>query len=383
MSTLTSAGVPAFRCRVDNSGPSIVARTPEFMAMMQDLTGQLDEYTLLARLAAAWPADPGDAPFMLGAANLDWQCVLTRFDAPSADYLAIFRVCERLQVPSVAFSTMIDNLPDVVTRHDRHFRCVYANPAIEQLTGISADQHIGRDLRTLFMAEERRANTDSVYQRVFDTGEIVTVDFGYAGPGGLRNYQARAMPEFDHDGRVQTVLSIIRDVTELTQLQQQLERLARTDPLTSLLNRRSFLECAGAALDRARRGHCELSLLMLDVDNMKCINDRFGHAAGDRVLEALSRMLVTETRAQDFVARLGGDEFCIALIDTDATQADAVAERLCRRVNDIAVCDDRSVELSVSVGVTQAGPTDTCAADLIARVDTLMYQAKLRVREMS
>ena len=377
LATLALAGVPAFHCRDSSGGIEIVARTPGFMAAMQALAGRLDERSLLSRLPSP-VAQTGAAPVVIGSDDTPgWRCVLHAVDGQPGEHLAILDLPPQWGPYDDAFLTIVENLPDVVTRYDREFRCRYANPALGATTGIPADTRLGKTYAETGAAAALTNGFEAAFRRVLDTGEPVEIEFDYVGPTGLRHYLGRAAPEFDRDGEVESILSVVRDISDVKRLAHQLEQLARTDPLTSLLNRRSFTARLGTELDRVQRGHGGFSLLMLDLNNFKFINDRFGHVAGDRVLETVARILTGETRSQDVAARLGGDEFCVALIDTDAAAAADIARRIAERVGAIVDDTGRPIGVSVSVGVAAAEATDATALDLLARVDMLMYQAKL------
>ncbi|BBY57378.1 hypothetical protein MSAR_05140 [Mycolicibacterium sarraceniae] len=344
---------------------------------MQSITGQLDEQSLLARLDDQWPSAVGNAAFTIAAQQEPfWQCMIRVVDAEQGDYLAILRLPDELQASHDAFVTIIENLPDVVTRYSREFRCIYANPALGVATGIPAETRFGKTYAETGAPVALDAEFEAAFQRVVDTGEPIEIAFDYAGPSGVRHYLGRATPEFDHEGRVTSILSVVRDISEVRRLQHQLEQLARTDPLTALLNRRSFTARLGLELDLVQRGQAGLTLLLLDLDNFKDINDRFGHVAGDRVLETVGQVLTEETRPQDVAARLGGDEFCVALINTDADSARDVAQRISRRIRGICGQDGRPLGISASVGVAQAEEQDKTAEDLLSRVDVLLYQVK-------
>jgi diguanylate cyclase (GGDEF)-like protein/PAS domain S-box-containing protein len=377
LAALAAAGVPAFHCHRTDTGLTIVSRTPEFVGVMQALAGRLDERTLLTRLDAQWPATAGDGPFTIAAAHdPEWQCALQSLDSDEGDHLAILSLPAAWQEPTDAFFSIVEHLPDVITRFDREFRYQYANPPMARLTGIAHETRLGRTQYEVGTSSELAGAFQAIYQQVFDTGEPAELEFDYPGTTGLRHYLGRATPEFDHEGQVQTVLSVVRDITEVKRLQHQLEQLAGTDPLTSLLNRRSFVAQLGAELERARREQGDLSLLMLDLNNFKQINDRFGHVAGDQVLEAVGRILLEETDSRHIAARLGGDEFCVALIDVGEPAAQQAAERIGQRISAIALHSGEPAGVSVSVGVATAGESDTTALDMLARVDMLMYRVK-------
>ncbi len=214
------------------------------------------------------------------------------------------------------------------------------------------------------------------HDRVFATGEGVEREFEFPGLEGSRWYLFRVIPEFDATGEVRTVLSTARDITELKLLQEQLTELAQTDSLTALLNRRSFLDRLDAELVRARNQQARLSLLLLDVDDFKSINDRFGHPGGDNVLQTIGSVLREETGAYDFAGRLGGDEFGVGLVGADPEFAQEVSDRIRRRIGELAGQQIGAGTVKVSIGMATAEASDRRVSDLIARVDQSMYSEK-------
>lgn len=156
-----------------------------------------------------------------------------------------------------------------------------------------------------------------------------------------------------------------------------LERLASVDPLTGAWNRRALQELARRGLSLDRR-HCRPSaLLLVDVDHFKRINDTFGHAAGDVVLEALVHRMHGLLRAGDVVGRLGGEEFVVFLPCTDGAGAREVAERLRLAVQAEAFhCEGRAIPATVSVGIGERLPGEADLAALLQRADRALYAAK-------
>ncbi len=156
------------------------------------------------------------------------------------------------------------------------------------------------------------------------------------------------------------------------------QRLATTDHLTGLLNRRAFMDVVTAELSRVQRYGPPLMLLVLDVDHFKRINDQRGHNVGDRVLESLAVVLRQELRLSDTIARWGGEEFVVALPETEDA---AVAERLRCAVEKLDVRDDRGehVPVTVSIGGAAALRTDSLES-LVQRADMSMYEAKAKGR---
>ena len=154
---------------------------------------------------------------------------------------------------------------------------------------------------------------------------------------------------------------------------RELAALATEDPLTGLLNRRAFLRAAERDRALAARTGAPLSVVMLDLDHFKAINDRYGHAVGDEVLRATAAALTGASRKTDRVARLGGEEFVLWLPDTPAAGAALLADKVRARLAEIAVpgFDGR---LTASAGV--AAFTGESLTDLLRRADAALYRAK-------
>ena len=161
-----------------------------------------------------------------------------------------------------------------------------------------------------------------------------------------------------------------------TLLEEQ-QRLATIDPLTNLRNRRSFIELVRVELGRAQRYELPLSLVLLDVDHFKAINDGYGHAAGDQVLAAIGSLLRQALRGPDIAARWGGEEFVVALPSTDLAGALVLAERLRQSVESLPISPDgKSVAVTASFGVASYRPGESLEA-AIDRADRAMYGAKV------
>jgi diguanylate cyclase (GGDEF)-like protein len=154
--------------------------------------------------------------------------------------------------------------------------------------------------------------------------------------------------------------------------EQQLRRLATTDELTGLSNRRHFIERAREAIDVAHRYGQWCSFAAIDVDRFKDINDQRGHLAGDDALVMLSTVLKANLRATDLAARLGGDEFVVLMPLTDPEAANPVAERIRQAVRE----DGERLGLSVSIGVASLQGAKVSLEELMARADTALYAAK-------
>ncbi len=169
---------------------------------------------------------------------------------------------------------------------------------------------------------------------------------------------------------------VVHLLREVDAAHHRAQHLAWHDDLTGLLNRRRFVEMGHVELDLAQRQGLVLSAVLLDVDNFKLVNDRYGHAGGDAVLQALGRILPSALRGMDMSCRWGGEEFALLLHGVGGDSAAGIIERLRQAVAQTAiVAAGQSLRCTVSIGVAQARRGDSFDA-LMRRADDAMYSAK-------
>lgn len=188
-----------------------------------------------------------------------------------------------------------------------------------------------------------------------------------------------AQPVFDEAGAYIGYRGVDVDVTELTLAQRELEQMALHDPLTGLANRRKFMSRYELELARQRRSGGSLSLLLIDIDHFKEINDRWGHLVGDDCLRRIANVLSSNLRVVDLIARFGGEEFIVLLCDTGLEQALRIAEQLRQVVaaTRLEAPDGTTIGLTVSIGVASRPDGDARDFDqLLADADAGAYAAK-------
>lgn len=184
------------------------------------------------------------------------------------------------------------------------------------------------------------------------------------------------------------VLSIIAAqvsmAVERKRMEEELLIQATVDGLTGIYNRRHFLVRAEEELQRIDRYNGRCSLLMLDIDHFKMVNDRFGHAVGDSALLKIAGLCAESKRSTDLLGRIGGEEFAMVLIETDLAKAQQFAERLRQNIQDCNFCTEQGVPvpLRVSIGVAERKPNNEKLAALMARADEALYFAKNKGRNM-
>jgi diguanylate cyclase (GGDEF)-like protein len=160
------------------------------------------------------------------------------------------------------------------------------------------------------------------------------------------------------------------------------QQLAITDPLTGLYNRRGFFELARHELERSRRFNRPLSMMLLDIDHFKNVNDQYGHPAGDDVLRELARRFHGVMRESDLVCRYGGEEFCFLLPESDTTGLLGAAERLLTDIRSQPFhSEDLQIHITVSIGITSLKAQQSTLEDLIEQADQALYRAKQAGRD--
>jgi diguanylate cyclase (GGDEF)-like protein len=172
---------------------------------------------------------------------------------------------------------------------------------------------------------------------------------------------------------------IVRLLREVDEARQAAQKLAWQDELTGLFNRRRFTELAQRELDLARRSGRTVMAVLMDLDDFKLINDRHGHAVGDRMLSAVARATGATLRSTDLAARWGGEEFAIVLPGTPVADGFEVLERLLQAVRSLRVltADGVSMHCTASIGVAMSGADIDRFESLIDRADQAMYRAKM------
>lgn len=290
---------------------------------------------------------------------------------------------------AASWKSLLDELPVGVVVLDREGRVVAYNRAEARMAGTRPDDVLGREffgevapcteVRELAGAA-RRALADP------DVDLDRELDFRFElDEGDQRDVRIR-MRKMTLVGEPCVVL-VVQDNTRLKEtersLQEALERaeeLARTDPLTGLGNRRWFEERLRSEFHRAERYEHAVSLLVVDIDHFKDVNDRWGHAAGDAVLAALGDVIRRTLRGTDRAFRVGGEEFCLLLPHTSPGEAEAVAGRLHEAAADVTVEEAPGLDLTLSIGLaaTQTpgqGPEER-GEQLWRQADEALYRAK-------
>lgn len=244
-----------------------------------------------------------------------------------------------------------------------------------KIYGLSATQFDHESIRTIPLPEYRPA-LDAAIETLIEKGTPYDIEFKIrtADTGEIKEIHSTA--EFNPAQR--TIFGVIRDITERKRIEHELEHLIQIDPLTGVFSRRHFMAMTERELANAARYNHPLSILMLDIDNFKSVNDTYGHQVGDLVLQALGSIFQDLLREVDIVGRYGGEEFAIVLPQTTLVRAFEVSERLRRTVEhrEIPLEHGLPIAVTVSIGMTALRDAPENIDALLARADKALYDAK-------
>ncbi|MCX4044909.1 sensor domain-containing diguanylate cyclase [Aeromonas veronii] len=271
---------------------------------------------------------------------------------------------------------ILANVDAHIYMKDSQHRFLYVNQKVCALLGLPAEQIINRSDNELFSPH----GANQLWQldnRVFETGELQAGEEMLTDPEGNQHYYWSVKVPFLLGDGTPTLIGISSDITELHQLKEQLHQQSVRDGLTGLYNRRFFFELCEKNLSLDMRHHLTSVLMVLDVDQFKCINDRFGHPLGDSALVHLGRVMQSVLRSEDVLARIGGDEFAILLPNTTLLAAASLAERLRLQVmqSPLPLPDGDKLVITISAGLVENGEGELMES-LYARADQMLYQAK-------
>lgn len=287
-------------------------------------------------------------------------------------------------------NTIFDSIRDPFCIFDSQFRIIRANEAYADLKNKTVDDLINRKCHEVLYNNDR-ACEGCIVEKSFHSADPCAKDKLVTLRDGSEMWmEIFTYPILDDDGKVSHVMEYTRDVTARKKIEDEKQRLiekleyqSRTDALTGLMNRRALTDSLVYEIDRARRYGSELSLILCDIDSFKAINDTCGHDAGDRALQTISATLTTILRKADIAGRHGGDEFMIILPETPAKGAEGLADKLLTAVRDtdLRFGDDKSVRITMSIGVAGLEPGTDTIDSFIKRADDAMYLSKHRGRD--
>lgn len=253
----------------------------------------------------------------------------------------------------------------------------YVNPALCRMLGRETDQEVlGRSIYDFYPEDSCEIIRGDVIPRILEedqwTGELDLITSQGASLPTIMNFFVVT----DERGNPTFFANIITDITEQKEYEEELRRIATIDSLTGIYNRRHFMEMARRQIKLEKRYNRNWSMLMMDIDHFKQINDAYGHAVGDEALKIMASTTWNAIRETDIFGRLGGEEFGILLIGDNIDEAVVAAERIRRLISGIKIKTDHgTVSFTVSIGAAE-GREGYDVETVLKLADAALYQAK-------
>ncbi len=278
-------------------------------------------------------------------------------------------------------ATIVQRFEDGVVAVDNHHCIILFNAGAERIFGYKAEEVLGRHLNILLperfhlqhdvMIAEFAATQEYAKKMAERSREL----FGCRKGG--EEFEANIFIIKTGSGPEAGFAAVVRDISEDKKTEDELVRLATTDPLTGAYNRREFKSLADGESVRANRYNRPLSIMMLDLDHFKRLNDTYGHAAGDKALQKFTTLCCNALRTIDVFGRWGGEEFVTLLPETDTEGAVVIAERLRKLVSQSTLdFNEQKINITVSIGIAQYRAGEMTVETPLSRADSAVYDAK-------
>jgi len=273
--------------------------------------------------------------------------------------------------------SLLDTAQLIVFTINKQFDISLFNDYGEKITGFSKIEMLDTNVARLFPASHWTEANIHFNELLAGHQRIAQQDAELIDKNGLIRQISWLHSRLEHDNQQAVILSVGLDMTDKKEAEKRIVWMAEHDPLTDLCNRRKFIEEFEKSLRMAIRYHHNNSLLYLDLDQFKDINDTSGHRAGDELLILVARALKRVTRFTDLVARLGGDEFAILMPESDPAGAITLAQKIIHELNAIQL-EYGAVhhKVSTSIGIVHFPLQDASIHELMGFADLAMYQAK-------
>jgi two-component system, cell cycle response regulator len=327
-------------------------------------------------------------PILFLTASHEEEHLIEAFEKGAADYVTkpfrstellarvqthiqLKRQTRQLQQSENKLNTIVTYIKDGILIVDESGVVKFANPAAAQMFDRQLSDLIDHELG-LPIVIGKVAELDIIRSRgILGRAEITVGETEWL----EQKVSIVAMRDVSERNQIEQKLRIALNKQKV--FSQKLKKLANTDVLTGIPNRRNILATSKKEFQLTQRDHETFSILIIDIDHFKFVNDSYGHLIGDQVLKEISQLLVKYLRNVDTVGRLGGEEFMIILPATELQEAMEIAERLCEQIRNLEIyTTSQSIKITISIGVTAYQPNDQNDTAMLKRADDALYQAK-------
>lgn len=270
-----------------------------------------------------------------------------------------------------------DQLPIGMMNLTLDLSCTYNNAIWTQFTGLDDCDSSGSGWIKAVHAEDLRFLLEDLYVCLVFENDIKREIKLISPLGSLRWVDFHASIIFNNENKPSGMMVTVTDITEQRHYASQLKKLAESDHLTGLINRAGFDKKLNKAFDKAKTDQLEISVLFIDLDGFKYVNDTYGHHSGDIVLKEVSKRLQTVLDAQDTACRFGGDEFVVLFkLNRDVKSIIDVAENILKEIEYPFKINNKLVKLSASIGIASSKAEEANANELLKHADDALYQSK-------
>lgn len=283
---------------------------------------------------------------------------------------------QQLRLREARFRSLVQNSAEVITVVDSEGVVRYQSPSVQAIFGYEPSSALGEPLLGLIHADDLKHVQSLLATGQADPGHTVDFECRWRHRDGSWRHGESSITNLVHDPAVGGLVINTRDVTQRKAMEAELVRQAFHDSLTDLANRALLTDRAEHALARAARNHSGVSIIFLDLDDFKLVNDSLGHARGDELLQSVGKRLRKLLRPTDTIARMGGDEFAMLLEDSSLEDAIHVAERVISSLDTPFMLAGREVFAHASLGLCVADSATETAETLLRNADAAMYSAK-------
>ncbi len=281
---------------------------------------------------------------------------------------------EAMRESEERYHSVVDSAEDSIYLVDRDCRYLFINKQHLSRLGLSGDEYRGCAYGDFHSHDDTKWFVEKVI-KVFRAGESIIHEHKSLSDG--RYFLLTFSPVKKTDGTITSVTVISKDITKLKSMEAKLKALSLTDKLTGLYNRRGLFALVEQLFKLSKRQKTGMFMLYADIDNLKEINDTWGHKEGDLVIIDMANILKMNYRDSDIVARIGGDEFVVVPVGTDGDNIEEITARLQKSIQVHNAKVNRSYKLSLSAGIAYYDPETPCSVDeLLAQGDKLMYEQK-------
>ncbi|MGM0471229.1 MAG: diguanylate cyclase domain-containing protein [Bacillota bacterium] len=293
--------------------------------------------------------------------------------------LLLINRCYRIQLEEEleVFSQVVEQSPVSVVITDTKGEIEYVNSAFERVTGYERQEVIGKNPRILKADKFSNQYYKDLWE-IINNGQTWKGEFYNEKKNGDKYWErARITPLINSSGEIESFIGIKEDITEEKNLKKQLKYKAKRDEMTNLYNRRAGYQILEETIVEAnRQGGC-FSLAFVDINDLKLVNDNYGHGAGDEFIKHVADTLKNGVRDSDTVARLGGDEFIIIIANVFGEEAVQILERMQTALQELKETEAIEYPMSISYGIEEyTADKEIDSEELISRADDKMYQFK-------